>query len=68
MGRYILVVRGQEGSNCAPVPTIEILPKVGGVIYCDGSREQIRKTCIHTSQSSRQGCIRGLLQPSSNPR
>ncbi|PVH72774.1 copper radical oxidase [Cadophora sp. DSE1049] len=31
----ILVVGGQEGSNGAPAPTLEILPRAGGVIYCD---------------------------------
>jgi len=31
----ILVVGGEEGSNGAPVPTLEILPRVGGTVYCD---------------------------------
>ncbi|KAF2258383.1 hypothetical protein CC78DRAFT_587230 [Lojkania enalia] len=31
----ILVVGGEEGSNGAPVPTLEILPPVGPVIFCD---------------------------------
>ncbi|KAL2065736.1 hypothetical protein VTL71DRAFT_3406 [Oculimacula yallundae] len=31
----ILVVGGQQGSNGAPVPTLEILPRAGGVLYCD---------------------------------
>lgn len=31
----ILVVGGEEGSNGAAVPTLEILPKVGPVLYCD---------------------------------
>jgi hypothetical protein len=31
----ILVVGGEEGSNGALVPSLEILPKVGGLVYCD---------------------------------
>jgi hypothetical protein len=31
----ILVVGGEEGSNGAPVPTLELLPTVGPVLYCD---------------------------------
>jgi hypothetical protein len=31
----ILVVGGEEGSNGASVPTLELLPKSGGVVYCD---------------------------------
>lgn len=31
----ILVVGGEEGSNGKPVPTLEIMPKVGPVVYCD---------------------------------
>ncbi|KKY17432.1 putative copper radical oxidase [Phaeomoniella chlamydospora] len=31
----ILVVGGEEGSNGAPVPTLELLPRVGGVVECD---------------------------------
>ncbi|KAE9371531.1 copper radical oxidase [Stipitochalara longipes BDJ] len=31
----ILVVGGEEGSNGAPVPTLELLPTTGGVVYCD---------------------------------
>ncbi|KAH6706246.1 WSC domain-containing protein [Leptodontidium sp. MPI-SDFR-AT-0119] len=31
----ILVVGGQQGSNGSPVPTLEILPRAGGVIHCD---------------------------------
>jgi hypothetical protein len=31
----ILVVGGESGSNAPPVPTIEILPKVGGTIYME---------------------------------
>ncbi|KAF2691893.1 copper radical oxidase [Lentithecium fluviatile CBS 122367] len=31
----ILVVGGEEGSNGAPVPTLEILPKVGPTVFCD---------------------------------
>jgi hypothetical protein len=31
----ILVVGGEEGSNGAPVPTLEMLPKVGPTVYCD---------------------------------
>lgn len=31
----VLVVGGQEGSNGAPVPTLEILPTQGPVVYCD---------------------------------
>ena len=31
----ILVVGGENGSNGPPVPTLELLPKVGGTVYCD---------------------------------
>ncbi|KAF2021810.1 copper radical oxidase [Aaosphaeria arxii CBS 175.79] len=31
----ILIVGGEEGSNGAPVPTLEILPPVGPTVYCD---------------------------------
>jgi hypothetical protein len=31
----ILVVGGEDGSNGKPVPSLEILPKSGGTIYCD---------------------------------
>lgn len=31
----ILVVGGEEGSNGAPVPTLEIMPRVGPVVFCD---------------------------------
>ena len=31
----ILVVGGEEGSNGAPVPTLEILPRVGPVLFMD---------------------------------
>ncbi|KAJ4293203.1 hypothetical protein N0V90_008485 [Kalmusia sp. IMI 367209] len=31
----VLVVGGEEGSNGAPVPTLEILPTQGPVVYCD---------------------------------
>ncbi|ORY19791.1 hypothetical protein BCR34DRAFT_595240 [Clohesyomyces aquaticus] len=31
----ILVVGGEEGSNGAPVPSLEILPTVGPVLFCD---------------------------------
>lgn len=31
----ILVVGGQQGSNGAPVPTLETLPDTVGVMYCD---------------------------------
>lgn len=31
----ILVVGGEEGSNGAAVPTLELLPRVGGTIFCD---------------------------------
>jgi hypothetical protein len=31
----VLVVGGEEGSNGAPVPTLEILPKTGPTVYCD---------------------------------
>ena len=31
----LLVVGGEEGSNGAPVPSLEILPKAGPVLYCD---------------------------------
>ena len=31
----ILVIGGEEGSNGAPVPTLEVLPKVGGVLTMD---------------------------------
>lgn len=31
----ILVVGGEVGSNSAPSPTLEILPKVGGTVYLD---------------------------------
>ncbi|KAF2655101.1 copper radical oxidase [Lophiostoma macrostomum CBS 122681] len=31
----ILVVGGEAGSNGAPVPSLEILPKVGPTLYCD---------------------------------
>ena len=31
----LLVVGGEEGSNGAPVPSLEILPKTGPVLYCD---------------------------------
>jgi len=31
----ILVVGGEDGSNGAPVPTLEILPTVGPVVECD---------------------------------
>ena len=31
----ILVVGGEEGSNGAPVPTLELLPAAGGVLYCN---------------------------------
>jgi len=31
----VLVVGGEEGSNGAPVPTLEILPKSGPTVYCD---------------------------------
>ncbi|OCK77835.1 copper radical oxidase [Lepidopterella palustris CBS 459.81] len=31
----ILVVGGEQGSNGAPVPSLELLPKVGPVVYCD---------------------------------
>jgi hypothetical protein len=31
----ILIVGGEEGSNGAPVPSLEILPKVGPTLYCD---------------------------------
>ena len=31
----ILVVGGEEGSNGAPVPSLELLPKTGPVVFCD---------------------------------
>ena len=31
----ILVVGGESGSNGPPVPSLELLPKVGGTFYCD---------------------------------
>jgi hypothetical protein len=31
----ILVVGGEDGSNGRPVPTLEMLPKVGGTVFCD---------------------------------
>lgn len=31
----VLVVGGQSGANGPPVPTLEILPKVGPVLFCD---------------------------------
>ena len=31
----ILVVGGEDGSNGKPVPSLEILPKAGGTVYCD---------------------------------
>lgn len=31
----VLVVGGENGSNGPPVPTLEILPKVGGTVFCD---------------------------------
>jgi hypothetical protein len=31
----ILVVGGQDGSNGKPIPTLELLPRVGGVITQD---------------------------------
>ncbi|KAF2205966.1 copper radical oxidase [Delitschia confertaspora ATCC 74209] len=31
----ILVVGGEEGSNGAPVPSLELLPKVGPTVFCD---------------------------------
>ena len=31
----ILVVGGENGSNGPPVPTLEILPRRGGTVYCD---------------------------------
>ena len=31
----VLVVGGENGSNGPPVPTLEILPQVGGTVYCD---------------------------------
>ncbi|KAF2752327.1 copper radical oxidase [Sporormia fimetaria CBS 119925] len=31
----ILVVGGEAGSNGAPVPTLEILPRVGPTVYCE---------------------------------
>ncbi|PVH95878.1 copper radical oxidase [Periconia macrospinosa] len=31
----ILVVGGEEGSNGRPIPTLEILPRAGGTVYCD---------------------------------
>ena len=31
----IMVIGGEEGSNGAPVPTLEVLPKVGGVLTMD---------------------------------
>lgn len=34
----ILVVGGQDGSNGKPVPTLEILPNVGPVVFCDWLR------------------------------
>lgn len=31
----VLIVGGENGSNGPPVPTLEILPKVGGTVFCD---------------------------------
>jgi len=31
----ILVVGGEIGSNSAPTPSLELLPRVGGTVYCD---------------------------------
>ncbi|KAH7126789.1 hypothetical protein B0J11DRAFT_526490 [Dendryphion nanum] len=31
----LLVIGGEQGSNGAPTPSLEILPKVGPVVYCD---------------------------------
>lgn len=31
----ILVVGGEDGSNGNPVPSLELLPKAGGTVYCD---------------------------------
>lgn len=31
----ILVVGGEEGANGAPVPSLELLPKTGPVVFCD---------------------------------
>ena len=35
----ILVVGGESGSNAPPVPTLELLPQVGGQVYCDWLEE-----------------------------
>lgn len=34
----ILVVGGQEGSNGAPIPTLELLPPVGPTVFCEWLR------------------------------
>ena len=31
----ILIVGGEDGSNGAPVPSLELLPRVGPTVYCD---------------------------------